>query len=559
MSPRDWHFKADAAEKAGKANEARSILKRGLSEHPASADLANSAGSLALRQGDATRAEEHFRRASELEPQRLDFPLNRAIALSRTGSNKKAVQVLDKIEQLGCNSAKYWSARANAERACGNAEEASSSYDRCLAIEPGHVKGLHGRARVALERAEPKASALFDQALARNSGDADLWLGKAQALDVEGDRVGARAIIEQVVEQAPGWIEGLKFLAQLRLAEGEADFADHFTRAAQRLPQDPNIPAEHARLLASADRYADAAEIIATVRPRFSDEPNFALFEAAYAGTAGDLERAESIFAILPLQTAERMVQECRHRLRRGEYNHAEALAADAIALKKDDVAAWALRGLAWRLLDDERAAWLHEQNGLVRFLTLETDGDLLERARDTLDRLHDFSPFPLGQSLRGGTQTRHALFMRHEPVFAELHRAILTTLEQYRRGLPAHDAGHPLLRYRNAPWQLAGSWSVRLTGGGDHHASHIHPQGVLSSALYMVVPDADAPDEMGGQLEIGRPPPDLQLDLGPLETIRPEPGKLALFPSTLYHGTTSFAQAKRMSVAFDVIPVPEI
>jgi len=34
---------------------------------------------------------------------------------------------------------------------------------------------------------------------------------------------------------------------------------------------------------------------------------------------------------------------------------------------------------------------------------------------------------------------------------------------------------------------------------------------------------------------------------------IKPERGKLALFPSTLYHGTRNFAEGERMTVAFDV------
>jgi hypothetical protein len=35
------------------------------------------------------------------------------------------------------------------------------------------------------------------------------------------------------------------------------------------------------------------------------------------------------------------------------------------------DIADWALRGIAWRLADDERAAWLHEQAGLTPLLPL--------------------------------------------------------------------------------------------------------------------------------------------------------------------------------------------
>jgi len=65
-------------------------------------------------------------------------------------------------------------------------------------------------------------------------------------------------------------------------------------------------------------------------------------------------------------------------------------------------------------------------------------------------------------------------------------------------------------------------------------------------------VPELDRSTQEGW-LELGRPPPDLQMDLDPLATIEPEAGSLVLFPSYLYHGTRPFSAGKRLSVAFDV------
>jgi hypothetical protein len=223
---------------------------------------------------------------------------------------------------------------------------------------------------------------------------------------------------------------------------------------------------------------------------------------------------------------------------------------------------------MAWRLAGDAHAAWLHDQPGLVQLHPLVARKGLVAEAIAELRRLHAGSAMPLGQSLRGGTQTRGILFHRTEPVLAELHEAIRATLETYRAQLPPRDDTHPLLRHRDTPWRLLGSWSVRLTGGaagandtgGDYHTAHIHPQGIISSALYLVVPSAAADAEAKrGWLEVGRPPPDLRLDLEPLRVICPREAHLALFPSTLYHGTTPFGAAssgaaERMTVAFDVV-----
>ena len=45
----------------------------------------------------------------------------------------------------------------------------------------------------------------------------------------------------------------------------------------------------------------------------------------------------------------------------------------------------------------------------------------------------------------------------------------------------------------------------------------------------------------------------ELGLDLPPIRLIEPKPGRLVLFPSTMWHGTVPFAAGERLTVAFDV------
>jgi hypothetical protein len=58
---------------------------------------------------------------------------------------------------------------------------------------------------------------------------------------------------------------------------------------------------------------------------------------------------------------------------------------------------------------------------------------------------------------------------------------------------------------------------------------------------------------EPGGWLQLGAPPSELGLDLQPYRMIEPRPGRLILFPSTMWHGTLPFAAGERLTVAFDV------
>lgn len=555
FTPRQWHARVLESERDGGPEQAFALMRQGLAQWPGDASLHNEAGALMLRAGNAADAEALFAQAHSLAPDSLEFVINRAIAFGRLERHEEACALLAGIEASARSLSLYWSARGYAAWAARQMEDAARFFDRCLALEPRHPRGLQGRARVAIARGEAEAENRFDAALAFNPGEPDLWLGKAQALDLAGRSDAARQIMKQVTAQAPGWLEGLKFLAQLKLAAGESDFAGHYHEAAKRHPLDPNIPYAHTETLAGLDCVEEAVAIAAEARIRFPEQPGFALLEAVYSGLAGDDPRAEAIFADLALDTPQRWMQEARHRIRTGEFERVERLLERALADDPWSVAGWALRGLVWRLSDNPRAEWLHGQEGLVQSLPLQADDELTGRIVAQLRELHANSPPPLGQSVRGGTQTRGILFDRVEPVLAELRAAVLATIAQYQAGLPAVDDAHPLLRHANAPLQLAGSWSVRLTGRGDYHTAHIHPQGILSSALYLIVPEDARSEERRGWLEIGRPPTDLRRDLAPLATIRPDPGHLALFPSTLYHGTTPLGLGERMNVAFDVVP----
>jgi len=109
------------------------------------------------------------------------------------------------------------------------------------------------------------------------------------------------------------------------------------------------------------------------------------------------------------------------------------------------------------------------------------------------------------------------------------------------------------MLRHRrDGPVRFAGSWSVRLQGSG-FHSHHIHPQGWISSAFYVAVPEQLEGEQ--GWLTLGEPQAELRIDLPPIRRIAPKPGQLVLFPSMMWHGTLPFDAGERMTVAFDVAP----
>jgi hypothetical protein len=55
------------------------------------------------------------------------------------------------------------------------------------------------------------------------------------------------------------------------------------------------------------------------------------------------------------------------------------------------------------------------------------------------------------------------------------------------------------------------------------------------------------------GWLNFGTPPPELELELAAYRQIEPRAGRLALFPSTMWHSTVPFSDGERLVLAFDV------
>ena len=551
--PANQRNAAIAAERAGRLDEAATLFRHATDAHPFDAALLNSAGSFHARQRDHTAALAYFDRALRQSPTHGEAIVNRAITLSALDRKAEALDALRSSEAHVANDPRYWSARAGMERERGQLSASARSYDRCLALNPRHPRALHGRARMALERGETGTVTRYRQALASGAADAELWLGLAQAMEAEGDPAGARSVVQTLVEQAPGWIAALELLAQLRWSSGDGQaFCDHYIDATNRQPDNAEIFRSWSRMLAGVDRFAEAADIAATARTRFPGLDDLALVEAAYAGEGGDDLRAERIFGMLTLDTDERHLHEARHLLRLRKPRQAEAMLERVTINQPDAIGAWALRDIAWRLLGDQRHHWLHGQPGLIGTQPLGIDRAEHSELVAFLDQLHDYAGWPIGQSVRNGTQTRGGLFDRCEPIVERFAKSVADAVIRHQESLPAADLQHPLLRHRDTPWRIVGSWSIRLTGSG-RHTEHIHPLGILSSAAHLIVPDRTDDAVNTGALELGRPPPDLRIDLPPIAIIQPSEGYCALFPSTLYHGTRHFSVGKRLSVAFDV------
>lgn len=544
--------RALAAKAAGDDGGAAQLFAAGLAAHPTDAAFANSAGNFHAGAGRPETALTLFDRALLLAPGLHEAAINRAVVLTRLGRATEAAAYLRERAADLSAAPRYWTVRAAAELTSGETGAAAASYDEALRRDPTNVRARIGRARAALERGEDRAVDDHERALSASPGDPNVLLGYAQALDAAGRSAEALIVSEALATQLTGWTEGLELHARLRWARGDGDaFADHYV-AAVKAAREPGVYRSWAAMLAGVDRQSAAADVLSAARRFWSADSDLALAEAIAAGEAGDDARAWALFDGHRRDEPAWQVAEARQRLREADPLAADELLEAAVRAAPGDVTGWGLRDLCWRLLGDERHTWLHGQPGVIQTVPLDLSDEQVTSLRALLDRLHDRSGMPVGQSVKHGSQTRGALFARPEPEIALIANAVTRALETYRAGLPPSDPSHPLLRYRDKPWLINGSWSIRLDGAG-HHAPHIHPHGILSSAAYLAVPSQVLDQGGQGRLELGRPPAELRVDLPPIATIAPQVGLCALFPSTLFHGTRPISAGRRTTVAFDV------
>jgi len=418
--------------------------------------------------------------------------------------------------------------------------------DRPAMTDPG---SLSQSAFDALSAGRPEAVELFRRALDAEPGQAALIIGEAEALASSGG-ADPTARLQEAVERNPQWVEGQSRLASLLWESGDADCTRYLRDALRDHPGNAKLWKAYFDLLGGTGDYLAAAEAAREANTLFAS-PVVLAIEAFYRGFLRDDAAVEALLDDIP-PSKDRDEVEVRHRIRLGQLELAADILDRLIGSAPQNLSYWAFAELLWRKIGDERWQWLIGSSPFIVKVKLGYTPEQLEHLASTLASLHRSRHQPIGESVRGGTQTRGALLNRQEKEIVALRGALQAAVDAYRDQLPAFDPAHPLLRHRNRPLRITEGWSVRLSSAG-FHIPHLHPDGVLSSAFYVRVPTLDKASQEGW-LELGRPPENLGLDLEPLATLEPEPASLVLFPSYLYHGTRPFSAGERMSVAFDVV-----
>jgi tetratricopeptide (TPR) repeat protein len=446
-------------------------------------------------------------------------------------------------------NASLWQWSALLHRSLGDSRPALEAFRAATVAAPDDPGIAHGLAQVTAE-AGLDARADFERAI-RLKPSLDTLLGHCAARFAAGEGGPALDELAAVLARQPRWTKGHAQWAQLAAMTGQAGRATETIDRA--LDSATTVELLHAKIaiLTAAGRYHEVARTAEQAVAMGGDDRSFALILAAALSDGGDSTAASARFDELgEPQSVDHAIHLARHMIRIADFNRLAAL-ADRWMAGDDSHFFWPYASIVWRETGDPRWQWLEGDGRLVLVQDLDDLPDLNQLA-ELLRGLHARSGRYLDQSVRGGTQTDGPLLRRIDPEIEQLRRAIERAVERYVEQLPPVDPAHPMLRHRRGERvRFAGSWSVRLTGAG-HHSNHVHPQGWISSALYVTVPALDGED---GWLTLGEPQSELDSGLAAIRAIEPRTARLALFPSMMWHGTRPFVAGERMTVAFDVAP----
>ncbi|WP_218310745.1 tetratricopeptide repeat protein [Alteromonas antoniana] len=537
-------------------------FKRSLTENPAQHDLFSSLARLQAALKNYPTAREWHQKAVSAAPGSDAYTKFAAFLLSdAVGEADEALSWLNKTGPEEANSERVLLLKARAYELKHEFEQQLSTLQTAREQFPDSkavLTALAGYYNSAGQ--DDRAEQAYKDALARpHVSDRD-WENLAMFLLGKQRADEAVGVVKKGLTAFPQSRTLLRLLSSLRYEMGEEDYLSdyrHTPLTHQPLP----VALDYVDQSIKAGNYDQVAAVLQKLIGQHGNNPTIYQRVALLAYEQADYSNAIETFKALSEHTPENdNLKEwlVKALIADRRVSAAQPFITQLIDADPRNQIFWALQATAWRLTNDERYHWLCDYDKLVKAVPLITPSgyantaSFLDALKPALVALHTTQRQPLEQTLRQGTQTTGNLLDNSDPVLQSLREALHNTANASLSDLP-NDASHPTLSQAGRKIDFSASWSVRLKDQG-FHISHVHPKGWYSSAFYVDLPDTINESSKSGWLHLGKPGIAVQGNIDADHWIKPEPGKLALFPSFVWHGTEPFqASRHRLTVAFDL------
>jgi len=597
---------AKLALQQGRFWDCNQICKSILETDPEEPNALFMLGLSASQLGDFAGTGDAFAAALRVTPDRLDLLTAYGAFLRETGKPRESIAVLQRAAKLRPEIASNWhslaisqlqlnlleDARESALAILNLAPEQESSWEMAAAVlqrdrnTDGAIETIeqglaqlpnspllhYALAQLRRENCEFKvAAACYRRAENLGFRAADLYRNEAESLLEDGHPEKAVMAARRGLMRFPTDAQLHRTAARLHFESGsQGDPVANLLDSAEKQSTSSALWETAIDLLTHLQRYED---VTSTLQKAFNSgcpkTPKLMSLKATNLARQGFkaamIRDFETLLMRYPRELSPKL-DFAIQLLSAGEPERAERILSNLINTDPTNQLALAHWGTALRVLGDDREHWLLDYSEMISSLDIRVPEEFpdaetyFSKIRSWLEKLHHSKSHPIDQSVRGGTQTNGHLFRFKDRIVMGLEQRIKAAVADILKGFPK-DARHPFWRRRKQEatadqFLFSGAWSVRLRSQG-FHSNHVHPMGWISSALYVGLPaEIKEPKDESGYIQFGAPDTELDLSLPPRCTVRPEVGKMILFPSYMWHGTVPFSSPQhRLSIAFDIIP----
>lgn len=440
---------------------------------------------------------------------------------------------------------------------------AEREYERLLEKDPVNILGLHNLATIRRRLGDP-ASALSLLLRAHECGLKSFQLfhnlGNAYSdLNALDNAINA---YKSAIALNPYYTDSYANLTAIFAEQGYTSrFVDLFESALSQNIRTESLLLTYIDNLLRVGSIERVEELLKHFSHVFSNSDAVKLRHAKVSYLKGNIKDASDLLSTT--HTQEAILQRAEYALQIEETDFLFDQMPLLCEPPTSSVMAKAYLTVAERLIgrNGHRESYCYYETLVKEYTLPDRFADMSKKAfclqlSELLNSKHTAKAAPLEQTLNGGTQTRGNIFNQNKgTILTELEEFCSSSVRKYIRDLLTQNSLHQYCPKPFTDFEYVGAWSVKLNNDG-YHTNHVHPEGTLSAVFYVDIPKNLDEEKEEGYLTFGRPNFETLKELSHEYSIRPETGKLVIFPSYCWHGTIPFtSDEQRLTIAFDVAP----
>ncbi|BDX05736.1 tetratricopeptide repeat protein [Planctobacterium marinum] len=485
---------------------------------------------------------------------------SRMFVLVEMGDYQRAYQELDtQIHKFPGHYELYNLLGAVASE-CEHYQKAIKAYKKALKIRPNSDVARHNLGLAYCQNNEPE-NALKEYLIVLNSGKHSYQLmhnlGNAY-LDL-GHFEQAITYFNNALKLNYKSLDSHKKLSDSLWQSGEIkNYLRNFETAIKKYPDEKKFLYEYVHRLLKGQCNLDAKALLEAHYHKHKEDCVFQYLYGKCLTSVGEVDEARSW--LLKASASNQLSDDekldlCGYLLAVQEAEPVRKITSEILTEKPEHVGALAWWGLYLRKVSDDAERELNNYQQLIgeyQIFDPRVDSNFYRTLLNTLTRLHLANEELIDKSSHNGTQTRRHLFKTEVPCLLELETRFkgcvedyLTEKSQYRKWGPWPESDK---------FVISDAWSVRLKEQG-YHKGHYHPRGQISGIFFLSLPKPGGSIEQNsGYLAFGDPDIGNVDDFPAQHLIKPEVGKLVIFPSCFWHSTnTQTLSGQKITISFDV------